>query len=1111
MNSLTNNNFQTPFDEEYKRVIGAKEIVTRYLSGESEAHCYDQEPSRRYCIGIITPLTEDETSLTEEKQKWILKRRPNSIGFEARIVPENSELRFRINITFSLYYRSIPSFREQKDSVNLAEGRDISSDDTKVRLRQKFTRVDVVLEDIDFPVMLPHARHFVELDCQKITDQINLKLSALADEIVTKSDCWIAEQKEPTIPLSTLQTEEKYKASIPSGESEKPTWQAKMSIRLWPSGGKDWRVGVLLSNETDPSKSQHQSSFFNTKVSCKIEKASFTSVPFKAAVLDYRYNTQSWGKGINCVLSVENSTAVTETVPIFHQPRTVSRANMDTACNFGKLSTDEYAETLENVGRWLHEYAEQWDQENQSHTTDINFSSREKSLDDFRQEIKRFEFGIESLKKDDRLSYSFRHMNEVFSKGEHKNWRLFQLVFIVSEMPSLLAREKPEPKYLGELNKVDVLWFPTGGGKTEAYFGVIVTAMFYDRLRGKKRGVTAWLRYPLRMLSIQQLQRLVDIVVQAENVRLSSSNDELIKSDPFTVGYYVGSSNTPNELTFPPAFRTQDPIAKYKEEVDKTSNVNDLKLLVLQRCPHCKSTNLGIDIDIKKIRIRHVCKNCTKVAPIFISDSEIYRYAPSIIVGTVDRLAMAGRSGLFSHIFGSFTHRCPEHGYLSFGQCVEAACKVSKKLYEKLPAPYDPTPALLLQDELHLLKESLGTYDSHYESFLDLLSSKTGNGLPSKHLAATATIEGYKEHIWELYGRDAIRFPVKGKGEFDSAYVQPSVTERYSRLYVGIMPTGTNTEETVSTILKTLKMYSAESAKSDQWSDSITNNYDLGLAYVNEKNTAGNIRARWDEVSDVHHDIQVLTGDKGLGEVRSVISRVESDPGKDYESRLRALVATSIISHGVDLSRLNYMAFCGMPNHASDYIQASSRVGRSHFGVVFTVFRPDNNRERNIYQRFYEYHERLYQLVQPVPINRFSESSIKRTITGILGACILNIVAYQKSKRLESARDFVAALESGEIADEELIELVKSSYLVDAMNLPGTAVDFFNRLISRLVKDQRRVIKEGTGYRTIMRMRPTPVSSLREVSEQVEFSVAPWSYDMLVKIIEGKKNNYGKP
>jgi len=204
------------------------------------------------------------------------------------------------------------------------------------------------------------------------------------------------------------------------------------------------------------------------------------------------------------------------------------------------------------------------------------------------------------------------------------------------------------------------------------------------------------------------------------------------------------------------------------------------------------------------------------------------------------------------------------------------------------------------------------------------------------------------------------------------------------------------------------------------------------------------------------------------------------------------------------------MAFCGMPNHASDYIQASSRVGRSHFGVVFTVFRPDNNRERNIYQRFYEYHERLYQLVQPVPINRFSESSIKRTITGILGACILNIVAYQKSKRLESARDFVAALESGEISDEELIELVKSSYLVDAMNLPGTAVDFFNRLISRLVKDQRRVIKEGTGYRTIMRMRPTPVSSLREVSEQVEFSVAPWSYDMLVKIIEGKKNNYGK-
>ncbi len=1105
MNSLTNKISQTPFEEEYKRVVAAKEVVSRYLSGESELHCFDQEPSRRYCIGIITPLTEDETSLTGEKQKWILKRRPNSIGFEARIIPEGSKFKLKINVKFSLYYRSTPTFSEQKDSVNLREGRDISSDDTKVRLRQKFTRVDVALDDIDFSVQLPKDRYFLELDCQEITDQINQKLNSLADEVITKSDCWIAEQKEPTIPLSALQTEESYSASLPAGERERPSWQAKVSIRLWPSGNNHWRIGVLLSNETDSSKSQHQSSFFNTKVSCKIESAQFISVPFKAAVLDYRYNTQSWGKGINCVLSVQDSTAVTETIPIFHQTRTISRANMDTSCNFGKLGSKEYAQTLETVDKWLHEYADQWEEENRSHTSDINYDSRKKSLDDFKQEIKRFEFGIKSLKEDERLSLAFRLMNEVFSKGEHKNWRLFQLVFIVSQMPSLLAREKPDPEYLEELKKVDVLWFPTGGGKTEAYFGVIVTAMFYDRLRGKKRGVTAWLRYPLRMLSIQQLQRLVDIVVQAEIIRLSSNNDELVKSDPFAVGYYVGSSNTPNELTFPPSFRSQDPIMKYKEEVERTSNINDLKLLVLQRCPHCKSTNLGIDIDVKQIRIRHICKSCNKIAPIYISDSEIYRYAPSIIVGTVDRLAMAGRSGLFSHLFGSYTHVCPEHGYLSFGQCVEAACKVSKKQYEELPPAYDPSPALLLQDELHLLKESLGTYDSHYESFMDLLSSKTGNGLVPKRLAATATIEGYKEHIWELYGRDAVRFPVKGKGEFDSAYVEPSQDEKYSRLYVGIMPTGTNTEETVSTILKTLKMYSAESAKNQQWSDSITNNYDLGLAYVNEKNTAGNIRARWDEVSDIHHDIQVLTGDKGLGEVRSVISRVESDQDKDYESRLRALVATSIISHGVDLSRLNYMAFCGMPNHASDYIQASSRVGRSHFGIVFTVFRPDNNRERNIYQRFYEYHERLYQLVQPVPINRFSESSIKRTLTGILGACILNIVAYEKSRRLESARDFVEALESGLISDDELIDLVKSSYLIDSMNLPGTVVDFFNRLVSRLVKDQRRVIKEGTGYRTIMRMRPTPVSSLREVSEQVEFSVATWSYDMLVKIIGDKK------
>lgn len=1100
----------TTFDEEYKKVLAVKDIITNQLSGEDEPNCFDQEPSRKYCIGIITPLSEDETSLAEEKQKWILKRRPNSLGFEARIFPQKNTFRLKIKVLFSAYYRSVPTFEEQLESLNLKDNINIAQDATKVRLRQKFSRVDLSLDNIVFNVTIPNGKIFQDIDSATITDQINQKLSELAENIRNKSDCWIIGQKEPTMPLSVLQSKETYLHSLPIGENEAPNWKVKVGIKIWPSENNYWRLSLLLSNETDPSENQHQSSLFNVKITCELNDAEYVSVPFKAAVLDYRYNTRSWGKGINCVLEVKDKTSAnTETTPIYFQPRTISRIKMDETCNFKKLSSNAYLDTLQEVANWLVQYANEWRQENNIHKEDSNYQSRVNSYEDFIKEIDRFKFGIEALKKDERLSDSFRIMNEVFSRGNHKNWHLFQLVFIVTQMPSLLARENQQPEYLEELKKVDVLWFLTGGGKTEAYFGVIITAMFFDRFRGKSRGVTAWLRYPLRMLSIQQLQRLVDIVVQAEYVRLESKAESLLNSDPFSIGYYVGSGNTPNELTLPPSFKSQDPIMKYKEEVDNTIDINELKLLVLQRCPHCKSNNLKIVVDTEQIRIRHVCKDCKKEAPIYISDSEIYRYVPSVIVGTVDRLARAGQISLFNHLYGLFTHKCPKHGYLSFGQCVEPICKVNKNSYVKLDPLYDPSPALLLQDELHLLKESLGTYDAHYETFLDLLSKKIGNGLPSKRLAATATIEGYKEHVWELYGKDAIRFPVKGRGEYDTAYMELSKSEKYARMYMGIMPTGTNTEEIVSTILKTLKIYTAESMKNEVWSDSIISNYDLGLAYVNEKNTAGNLRSRWDEFSDIH-DVQVLTGDKGLGEVRSVIGRVESDEKKEFEDRLRAIVATSIISHGVDLSRLNFMAFCGMPNHASDYIQASSRVGRSHIGVVFTVFRPDNNRERNIYQRFYEYHERLYQLIQPVPINRFSESSVKRTLPGILSSCILNILSYQKNKKFDKAKDFVASLEDGLVSDNELIELVNESYMIDSLNLPGTVVDFFNKLISGLVRDQRRVIKDGENYKTFMRMRPTPVSSLREVSEQVKFSVSFRSNEILEKILNGRKSNYGR-
>ena len=144
-----------------------------------------------------------------------------------------------------------------------------------------------------------------------------------------------------------------------------------------------------------------------------------------------------------------------------------------------------------------------------------------------------------------------------------------------------------------------------------------------------------------------------------------------------------------------------------------------------------------------------------------------------------------------------------------------------------------------------------------------------------------------------------------------------------------------------------------------------------------------------------------------------------------------------------------------------------------------------------------------------MPINRFSESSIKRTLSGILSSCILNILSHQKGIPLDRAKDFIGALEDGIITDDELIALVEESYLIKSLNLSGTTINFFEKLINRLVKEQRRIIKDGEKYKTYTNMKPPPVSSLREVSEQIEFSANFRSNETLQKILSGRRVNNG--
>ncbi len=612
---------------------------------------------------------------------------------------------------------------------------------------------------------------------------------------------------------------------------------------------------------------------------------------------------------------------------------------------------------------------------------------------------------------------------------------------------------------------------------------MIVTALFYDRLRGKGAGVTAWLRYPLRMLSIQQLQRLVEVIVQADDVR-SEEPDLKSAGEPFAVGYYVGSQNSPNELAFPGRGSGEEMIDRLFAE----SEMDELGLVrfrVLEYCPKCRSDKMKVEVDQDRIRIEHVCQDCEFRPPVLISDSEIYRYLPSVLVGTVDRLARAGQTDLFSTIFRGPTSRCPTHGYAPFGECVESKRCKDKRRIQPVPEVHDPCPSLLMQDEIHLLRESLGTYDSHYEGFLDVLAREFGTGLTPKRMAATATIEGLEQHIYQLYVRRGRAFPANGMDLDDSAYVEKDEDGSIGRLYVGVLPSGRDADD----VSRTIAVHLAALAENRFQAEADDPDYDLLLVYVNEKNTASAIRAYWPE--DVA--VQVLTGDKTLEEVRRVLSRARSDGGAQHPDRLHSIIATSMISHGVDLERLNEMVIVGMPRSIAEFIQSSSRAGRSHVGIVFTVFRWRNRRDVSMYEHFHEVHERLYQLVQPVPVNRMSASSLERTVTGLLASVVYNLYGPRlydaKGVRLQRATKVMSALADKDLIEAELVSSVAEAYFHGYDMMPSYRSELEEKM-ERIIKLQLQALPTREEWLFHRRLRPAPVSSLREVGDQVDFGMA---------------------
>jgi hypothetical protein len=530
------------------------------------------------------------------------------------------------------------------------------------------------------------------------------------------------------------------------------------------------------------------------------------------------------------------------------------------------------------------------------------------------------------------------------------------------------------------------------------------------------------------------------------------------------------------------------------------------------RCPACRTATVTVDFDPKAVRLIHRCtaSGCRFSGgelPVYIVDNEIYRFLPAVIVGTIDKLAGLGNQRKLSMVLGQVTGRCALHGYYS-AKCCQKECTDAKRLRRGAP-PGISGPTLFLQDELHLLKEGLGTFDGHYETFLQTLLQNLGQSAPVKIIASSATIEAFERQVTHLYGRTARVFP--GHGPTLAASFYARTQEFPQRLFVGVLP---HNKTIFNAVLEMLQYYHEEidtlirlhrsapnpfggrvSPATPEWAG-LLDPYVTSIGYFSSTRELSALRTDLDSHVNTELEragiaplrIAELSGSTSTDVVTRILEAVDT-PSSGNSGAPNSILATSMISHGVDVDRFNCMLFYGMPKQNAEYIQSSSRVGRSHVGVVFLCLKPARERDQSHFSYFEKYHEFLGQLVEPVAINRWSKFSIQRTIPGLFMGVLLQQIANQSGQdnpnRYYMAEFVKRQISQGSIRAETFIAVLEKAYIVRRGAEGGHAA--LQDEISLRVRQFLDQILGAGGHVSFVSeaLVPQPMRSLRDVDEQI--------------------------
>ncbi|WP_242333109.1 DISARM system helicase DrmA [Anaeromyxobacter sp. SG66] len=623
---------------------------------------------------------------------------------------------------------------------------------------------------------------------------------------------------------------------------------------------------------------------------------------------------------------------------------------------------------------------------------------------------------------------------------KNRSWRPFQLAFLLLSIPSLA-----DPKHTDRTSPAeafaDLLWFPTGGGKTEAYLGVAAFAMGIRRLQGVVedldgvRGLTVIMRYTLRLLTLQQFQRAATLLCAMEVIRAADVSKW--GAEPFTLGLWVGNKVTPGTTE-----ASHQAIEAIRDKDRNRAGIASPAQLT--SCPWCGSEiQPGRDIEVDKTAGRTAiycgdklsqCEfskaksntNAHPGLPVKLVDEEIYHRPPTMMIATVDKFAMMAWRPEVRTLFGNVKEECERHGLLWPGH----DCGTGHKAKRPHPAAkVKPTrgvrpPDLIIQDEFHLISGPLGTMVGLYETAVDdLCSWRIGKSkVRPKVVASTATVRRAGDQVRNVFMRRLAIFPPKALDVEDDFFsVQRSVERKPGRRYLGICSPGSSRPAVL------IRTYTAFLTAAQGLFDAfgpVADPYMTMVGYFNSLRELGGMkRLAEDDVQTRSYRVKMSLVQRPGLEQRSVstiaelTSRVSNadipkyldqleipfdgvfDPTKDKFVSQRApdgprpidvVLATNMLSVGVDVNRLGVMVVNGQPKGTAEYIQATSRVGRAFPGLVAAVLTWARPRDLSHYETFEHYHATFYQHVEAQSVTPFSPRAMDRGLTGAMLAVMRN-------------------------------------------------------------------------------------------------------------------------